>query len=52
MPNSSLLIKDMLSLNEFKWEEESIKGDIKINNLRMLFNRIDEEKFKEEHELN
>ncbi len=41
MPNTSLKIKEMLSLNPAKWEEEMIKGDIKINNIEILFERID-----------
>ena len=42
MPNSSLNIKKMLSFDETLWEEEQIKGDIKINELNLLFERIDE----------
>ncbi len=42
MPNASKKIKEMLSLNEYKWQEEEIKGDIKINNLAILYNRLDE----------
>lgn len=41
MPQASAKIKNMLGLDEFKWEEEVISGDIVINNLEMLFNRID-----------
>ncbi len=41
MPNTFNKIKDMLNLNEFKWEEELIKGDIKINNINLLFDRIE-----------
>lgn len=42
LPHASLKIKEMLSLNEYKWEEEKISGEIKINNLQILYNRIDE----------
>ena len=41
MPHTSRKIKGMLSLPEFKWEPINLKGDIKINNLELLFNRID-----------
>ena len=40
MPDTSKKIKEMLSLNDYKWEEEVIQGDIKINNLKLLFERI------------
>lgn len=42
MPDASDKIKNMLNLDSFKWQEEVISGDIKINNLEMLFERIDE----------
>ena len=42
MPNGSLKIKKMLNLNEFKFEEVMIKGDIKLNNVEILYNRLDE----------
>lgn len=42
MPSSADKIKDMLSLKPFKWEEDRISGNIKINELQLLFNRIDE----------
>lgn len=41
MPNASAKIKEILNLDEYKWEEISIKGDIKINNLSLLFNRFE-----------
>lgn len=41
IPSSSNKIKDMLSLESFKWEEYVLSGDIKINNLELLFNRIE-----------
>lgn len=41
MPSSADKIKDMLSLDSYKWEEYKLSGDIKINNLDLLFNRID-----------
>lgn len=43
MPSSADKIKNMLSLEAFKWEEYKLNGDIKINNLELLFNRIDVE---------
>ena len=44
MPNASKKIKNMLSLPEYVWEETSIKGDIKIKDLDLIYNRIDIEK--------
>lgn len=41
MPESSLKIKKMLNLEPYKWEVSNIKGDIKINDLQLLFNRMD-----------
>ena len=41
MPNTSLKIKKMLSLPEFKWEPINIKGDIKIDEVELLFNRLE-----------
>ena len=31
----------MLQLPEYKWEEIEIKGNYKINNLEILYSRID-----------
>lgn len=42
MPNTSLKIKDMLSLENVKWEEEMIKGDIRIKSSEILFERIED----------
>ena len=42
MPTTSEKIKDMLSLKPFAWKEEVISGNIKINDLKLLFERIDE----------
>ena len=44
MPDASNGIREMLNLPEFKWEEQKISGDIKINDLKLLFERIDEKK--------
>ncbi len=41
MPKASNKIRNMLDLDQFKWEEINISGDIKINNIELLFNRID-----------
>ena len=41
LPDTSKKIKEMLSLKDASWKEELIKGDIKINNLSLLFERID-----------
>ena len=42
LPETSNKIKNMLGFNEFKWEEENISGNIKINDLKLLFERIEE----------
>ena len=42
MPKGSLKIKKMLNLDSFKFEEVSISGDIKINDLDILYNRLEE----------
>lgn len=42
LPGTSDKIKKMLSLDSFKWEEEVISGNLKINDLKLLFDRIDE----------
>lgn len=41
MPSTSDKIKNILELENAQWEVEKINGDIKINNLELLFNRID-----------
>ena len=41
MPNTSLKIKKMLGLPEFKWEPINLKGDITLNEIELLFNRIE-----------
>lgn len=46
LPHASTKIKDMLNLKEYKWEEEVIKGDYQINNLQVLYDRIDEKILK------
>ena len=44
IPSSADKIKNMLGLKPFKWEEYKLDSDLKINNLELLFNRIDETK--------
>lgn len=41
MPDTAEKIKNILNLNELSWNECEIKGNIQINNLELLFNRID-----------
>lgn len=41
IPSSADKIKNMLSLEPFKWEEYKLNGNMKINNIELLFNRID-----------
>ena len=45
MPNASRKIKNMLNLPEYVWKETSIKGDIKINDLAIIYDRLDEKDF-------
>lgn len=40
LPNGSKKIKEMLSLPPCKWEEEDIKGEYKIHDLKVLYERI------------
>ena len=42
LPNCSLKIKKMLNLPDYKWEEVEIKGDYKIQDLQILYDRIEE----------
>ncbi len=42
MPDGSKKIKKMLGLDEFKFEEVSISGDIKINDVEILYDRLEE----------
>ena len=41
LPDSSEKIKNMLDLDEIKWEEEVPSGDIKIKSVDLLFQRIE-----------
>ena len=45
LPNASKKIKAMLNLPTYIWKEQSISGDIKINNLEIIYNRLDEKDF-------
>ena len=42
LPNASKKIKKMLNLEEYKWEEEIIKGDYKVENLEIIYEKYDE----------
>ena len=42
LPHASSKIKSMLNLDEYKWEEATISGNYKINNLEIIYNRLDE----------
>lgn len=44
LPHASKKIKEMLDLPEYKWEVTDIKGDYKIQDLQVLYDRIDEKK--------
>ncbi len=41
LTDSAKKIKKILGLDKFVWKETKISGDIKINNLEILYNRID-----------
>lgn len=43
IPNASKKIKDMLDLEDYKWEEAQIDGDFIIKDLQVLYNRLDED---------
>lgn len=45
LPHASSKIKQMLGLPKSKWAETEIKGDYKIQDLQILYDKIDEEKF-------
>lgn len=44
LPHASEKIKKMLNLPDFRWKEEKINGEYIINDLEVLYDRIDEEK--------
>ena len=44
LPCASKKIKEMLNLPEYQWEAINIKGDYNIQNLQVLYDRIDEKK--------
>lgn len=41
--DGSKKIKDMLNLPEYKWEEITLNGEYKVNNLSVLYERLDEQ---------
>ena len=44
LPHASAKIKAMLNLQDYKWEEELISGNYKIENLEIIYDRLDENK--------
>ena len=44
LPHASKKIKEMLNLPEYQWEATNIKGDYNIQNLQVLYDRIDEKR--------
>ena len=46
LPKASKKIKEMLSFEDLKWEEEKLSGDYHIKNLDILYNRIEEKILK------
>ena len=47
MPDTSKKIKTMLQLPEFRWQEEMVHGDIQLNDIHILFERIDDKRKNE-----
>ena len=41
LPDTSLKIKNMLTLKDYKWEEEEINSSINIKSLNILFERFE-----------
>lgn len=50
LPHASQKIKQMLELPEYKWQEAEISGDYKIQDLRILYNKIDEKEIINDEE--
>ena len=50
LPHTSQKIKQMLELPEYKWQEAEISGDYKIQDLRILYNKIDEKEIINDEE--
>lgn len=50
LPHASQKIKQMLELPEYKWQEVEISGDYKIQDLRILYNKIDEKEIINDEE--
>ena len=44
MPETSKKIKEMLHLPEFQWKVQEISGDIQLDDINLLFERIDDKK--------
>ena len=44
LPDASLKIKKMLNLPKYKWEEVNLNGNYKIQDLEVLYERLDEKK--------
>ena len=44
LPHASKKIKEMLNLPEYQWKTTDIKGNYKIQDLQVLYDRIDEKK--------
>lgn len=42
MPKGSMKIKKMLNLPEFKWENIDLSGDIKLEDITLLYERLEE----------
>ena len=44
LPNGSEKIRKILNIQDFEWKEQIINGDLKIENLKLLYDRIEEDK--------
>ena len=44
LPNGSEKIRKILNTQDFEWKEQIINGDLKIENLKLLYDRIEEDK--------
>ena len=43
LPEASEKIRKMLDLPEYKWDEQLVKGEYKIKNIDILYDRIEEQ---------
>ena len=51
LPEASEKIRKMLDLPEYKWDEQLVKGEYKIKNIDILYDRIEEQANKEDNNM-